>query len=285
MNVLLVIDGREAIPVRAIPFLTNGDVLSPAVVAEVLAGDSEYFRLFNGLTAHRVELGATKPIPTAFWKNTVVSDIDALSDRIKDRQVTHADGPNHWRAGSLECLPAGAFVWRDEFEPRFWATHGPDAETVGRFSSTNEDEWITRNKESEVDFDEESELDFDPFISPDYIARLVMEGFDVTEPVREAVLVIDDQSATKAEPPGAEAACSVIHSTKTRRNTLTPVIELAQKQCRNPKDAAEVWSALLVLAEKKHPPLLGATEDGLQYLKGGVAAIFKRESLRKRLGR
>ncbi len=192
MNVLLVIDGREAIPVRAIPFLTNGDVLSPAVVAEVLAGDSEYFRLFNGLTAHRVEQGATKPIPTAFWKNTVVSDIDALSDRIKDRQATHVDGPSQWRAGSIECLPAGAFVWRDEFEPRFWATHGPDAETVGRFSSTNGDEWITRNKESEVDLEEESELDFDPFIPSDDLTRLVMEGFDLTGLARDSVLGFDE---------------------------------------------------------------------------------------------
>lgn len=78
---------------------------------------------------------------------------------------------------------------------------------------------------------------------------------------------------------------SLTHSTKARRDALTPVIELAQEKCRNPKDTAEVWAALAVLAEKKHPPLLGATEDGLQYLNSGAAAIFKRDSLRKRLGR
>ena len=78
---------------------------------------------------------------------------------------------------------------------------------------------------------------------------------------------------------------TVINSTKARRNTLTPVIEQAQKQCTDPSDTAAVWAALLVLAEKKTAPLIGATEEGLQYLKGGTAEIFKRKSLGQRLAR
>lgn len=79
---------------------------------------------------------------------------------------------------------------------------------------------------------------------------------------------------------------TVTHTTKTpRRDTLTPVIELAKNQCRKPKDTAEVWACLLMLAESKSPPLIGATEEGLQYLKNGMAAIFKRDALRKRLAR
>ena len=78
---------------------------------------------------------------------------------------------------------------------------------------------------------------------------------------------------------------TVIHSTKTRRDTLTPVIEQAQMQCNDPQDTAAVWAALLVLAEKRTAPLIGATEEGLQYLKNGTAASFNREALRKRLGR
>lgn len=80
-------------------------------------------------------------------------------------------------------------------------------------------------------------------------------------------------------------SASVTHSTKARRDILTPVIELAQKQCDNPKDAAEVWAVLAKLADEKKPPLRGATEDGLQYLKNGDVAIFKRGSLKKRLDR
>ena len=96
---------------------------------------------------------------------------------------------------------------------------------------------------------------------------------------------IEALSEPQAAPVMAQSASAVIHSTKARRDILTPVIEFAQKQCRNPQDSAEVWAALQVLAEKKSAPLIGATEDGLQYLKAGAAAIFKRDSLRKRLAR
>ena len=78
----------------------------------------------------------------------------------------------------------------------------------------------------------------------------------------------------------------VRNSTKPkRRDILTPVIEMAQKTCNAPNDTAAVWGVLQVLAEKKQGPLIGSTEDGLQYLEGGTAKIFNRDSLRKRLAR
>jgi hypothetical protein len=76
-----------------------------------------------------------------------------------------------------------------------------------------------------------------------------------------------------------------VQSTKTRRDDLTPVIEHAQSQCRNPKDTAEVWACLQVLAEHKSAPLIGATEDGLQYLKHGTVERLSRDALSKRLAR
>lgn len=98
-------------------------------------------------------------------------------------------------------------------------------------------------------------------------------------PVARAACTPDAPSSVVAE------SASVTHSTKTRRDALAPVIELAQQQCRNPGDVAEVWGALQVLAEKKEKPLLGATEDGLQYLKGGTAVILTRNALKQRLTR
>jgi hypothetical protein len=76
-----------------------------------------------------------------------------------------------------------------------------------------------------------------------------------------------------------------VQSTKTRRDALTPVIEHAQSQCRNPKDTAEVWACLQVLAVKKTPPLFGETEGGLQYRKNGNTEYFTLDSLSKRLAR
>ena len=90
---------------------------------------------------------------------------------------------------------------------------------------------------------------------------------------------------TATPAPVVAVGASLMHSTRARRDTLTPVIELAQSQCRNPRDTAEVWAVLMVLAEKKHPPLIGVTEEGLQYYEAGEAAIFKRKSLGARLTR
>ncbi len=79
---------------------------------------------------------------------------------------------------------------------------------------------------------------------------------------------------------------TVTHSTKPpRRDTLTPVIELAQKQCLNPKDTAEVWVHLSALADSKSPPFIDATDEGLKYLNNGTVNFFNREALRKRLAR
>lgn len=83
----------------------------------------------------------------------------------------------------------------------------------------------------------------------------------------------------------ANKPLNFIHSTKLRRSTLTPVIELAQQKCRDPNDTAEIWIVLTTLAEKKHPPFYGTTEEGLQYLKNGDPKILNRSSLGKRLTR
>jgi hypothetical protein len=104
-------------------------------------------------------------------------------------------------------------------------------------------------------------------------------------PVADTALPWPQAAPVLVESASSEPAGVTIHSTKTRRNTLTPVIEAAQKDCSNSEDTAEVWAVLQTMAEKKVPPLLGATEDGLQYLRAGVAATFSREALRKRLAR
>lgn len=83
----------------------------------------------------------------------------------------------------------------------------------------------------------------------------------------------------------AKGEPTLVHSTKARRDILTPVIELAQTMCRNPKDAAEVWGVMEDLAKKRTSPLFGATEEGIQYWKAGEVVIFGRGSLGKRLAR
>lgn len=83
-----------------------------------------------------------------------------------------------------------------------------------------------------------------------------------------------------------DSASTRVHRTsdmRSRRNLLAPVIELAQRRCEDPSDTAAVWATLQVLAEEKQPPLIGVTEDGLQYRKDGEVAYLNRKALDKRL--
>lgn len=164
MNVIKQIDGREAIPVRAIPLLTNWKVMWPDAVAKALAGNEHYDDYFAGLCAYRIEGGATKPIRATWWQGFAVRNLKALSDRIEADQITKEVGYQKWLKESLAELPAGVFVWKDEYVPMYESRYGSDAmaRIVGRELTPSEIQ--------------ARELDFDPFISAEY-AALVNENF------------------------------------------------------------------------------------------------------------
>lgn len=187
MKVTIEIDGRKAIPVRAIPFLTNWATMSPDVVADALAGEAHHFR---GLTSFRIEGPVHKKIPTTWWENFPCRQLKALSDEIKAKQTTHETGYQEWRSRSIPILPAGVFVWQDEYETRHNYFHGPDGtsyQTQGNWFP--EDEQLTR-----------VELDFDPFIPEPHTQLIVMEGFHQpdakTSPAFESLTELIKQYAT-----------------------------------------------------------------------------------------
>lgn len=84
---------------------------------------------------------------------------------------------------------------------------------------------------------------------------------------------------------GSNERLSVTHSKKMRRDSLTPVIELAQTKCRNPLDAAEVWTSLMVLANDEQGPLLGMRGKNIGYMTGDENKEFTRKALGARLAR
>ena len=283
MSVIIKIEGREAIPVRAIPLLTYWKTVRPDALAQALAGD-EHFYPFEGMKAHRVNGGAV--IRQTYWES-LARELRALSDTIRTTEINHETGLQQYRIESLKKLPPSVYLWLDEFA----TAHARHYRLNNIVHSINEDvEEIELTEEQAHRLTEKRldcvTLDLDPMADASLLA-LAMEGFELTKslPVAsveavEAVEAVPVESAGVLTPPN-----KIIHSTRTRRNDLTPVIEQAQKQCIDPHDTAAVWAALLVLAEKKVAPLLGATEDGLQYLKDGTAEIFTRKSLGKRLTR
>ena len=165
MQVTIEINGRQALPVRAIPLLTDWRVLSPDQVAQILAGEADHWPSFEGLTAHRLHPnGSTEPIPPRWWASWVVRKLQATSDAIEAKQTSHETGVQQWRRESLTQLPAGVFLWRDEFEAAHAREYGPKS-LRARF-----------NPET---FDPSAHaLDFSPYPDPDVAPEhLVLEGF------------------------------------------------------------------------------------------------------------
>lgn len=115
MNCVITINGREAVPVRAIPFITGWRTFSPDAVAMGLAQRCDWGRL-GGLTAYHVaEDGSTHEVLPKEWDG-VASELAALSKRLKKDDPDAAVSYPEWREKSISCLPSHCFVWLDEFE-------------------------------------------------------------------------------------------------------------------------------------------------------------------------
>lgn len=165
MNTTIEINGRQALPVRAIPLLTDWRGLSPDQLAQILAGDSDHWPSFDGLGAHRLHAdGSTEPVPPRRWASWVVRKLQATSDAIKAKQTSHETGYQQWRRESLAQLPAGVFVWRDEFEAAHAGEYGPEG---------------MRARGNPEGFDPSVHiLNFNPHPDPAIAPpRLVLEGF------------------------------------------------------------------------------------------------------------
>lgn len=165
MNVIVMIAGRGAIPVRAIPLLTYRETLSADVLAHALAGD-EHFFYFNNLKAYYLEGGRPKELPQTYWGNIIRTKLKALSDEIGSREVSHDAGLHEWWKASVEALPPGVFVWREQFEPLYHM----------RFI----DGMTTLTEEGVMDPVEQEKrarLDFHPFDTGGIERSFILEGF------------------------------------------------------------------------------------------------------------
>ena len=159
----LLIDGREALPVRAIPYVTGWSV-SPDEVAKGLARQiGPPFARLKDLFAYHVQADSPIRILPKEW-DAVAVRLAALE---KDLKTRFPDGPHEsedprgyaaWRTAATLALPSGVFVWWDEFEREFH-----DA-----FSSEN----LTLRGERSGDRD----LSLNPMFAPGIKERL-FEGF------------------------------------------------------------------------------------------------------------
>lgn len=167
MKVIVEINGRQALPVRAIPLLTDWRVFSADIAAKILSGDSEHWPSFEGLHAYRLlPDGNTEQISPRWW-SWVVNELAAVDEEVSANQPSINIGRQQWRRESLAQLPAGVFVWCDEFEVAHVAEFGPDS---------------MRARSNPCEFDPTTRaLDFNPQPPPDIAPQhLVLEGFSPT---------------------------------------------------------------------------------------------------------
>ncbi|MBL8433517.1 MAG: hypothetical protein JNL99_01140 [Zoogloea sp.] len=115
MSVVVSIEGRDAIPVRAIPFVT-GWKLSPDVLATCLAQSSDWPSHPQNMVGHHImQDGRIAEMLPKEWDG-IVSELQSLSDALHAEEVVEQASYREWRKQSISVLPSHCFVWLDTLE-------------------------------------------------------------------------------------------------------------------------------------------------------------------------
>lgn len=204
---LPIVDGRECVPVRLLPYLTAWRPLSPDVVAQLFSLQHPWHRW--SLTSQYLSTGGTHPgLPASQWDN-VFARLIALELELREEGEGEPQYVKWLRLG-VESLPAGVFVWRDELEVEYGRTFGRVKFVMSRPGLTEftdeeceedldrlvslcansgtseaEDEALERHlKKRELDTQTrvgDGELNFHPLLSLDD-EKLAFEGFESVMP-------------------------------------------------------------------------------------------------------
>ncbi|MCB1908405.1 MAG: hypothetical protein KDH15_13635 [Rhodocyclaceae bacterium] len=108
----------------------------PDEVALVAAHQDGFYRSKPFDTFQIVD-GVARRVAPAQWPQFVI-ELDALSEKLKAEQCSHLEGYARWKDEAIAKLPAGVFVWLEEFQSWFSRTRslltddvGPDEEDGG----------------------------------------------------------------------------------------------------------------------------------------------------------
>ena len=204
MNVIIQIQGREAIPVRAIPLLTYWHFFSPDVVAQTLAAEGFGRAHVHGeLQAYRLEEGVVMVMRQSWWGSWTARELRAHHEKIKATGVHDEVGYQQWRDESLPILPASVFVWKEELESfharnwdsRFRVVCGGIPEDDGEASMPSIDaKFGAYLRDRLADLEKWRELDFSPFMPPE-MSAVVMEGLVA----HQQAATVDAANSSRAE--------------------------------------------------------------------------------------
>lgn len=160
---LPLIDGREVIPVRLIPFITSFQI-GPQRVVKLLAHkeglawpklrDEDKFSAY-----HLPDQGTPARVLPVEW-DRVLDDQKVLEAKIRTGESFEDEKYYDWRRATIEGLPAGVFVWRDEFEAAFLSAHSRECLSIIGTERVGS-----------------RELNFQPMIEAEF-RPIVIEGFE-----------------------------------------------------------------------------------------------------------
>lgn len=109
------IDGwGEALPVRGVPYVGNWEKVSPLWVARYLAQIYPFTKGCAPLAAYHMPDDMPVPMQPREW-GAAVASIEGYEAELKHQHASAAIGYAAWMQGAAEKLPAGVFVWLDEF--------------------------------------------------------------------------------------------------------------------------------------------------------------------------
>ena len=256
------IHGREFIPVRYISYVTGWDV-SPDVIAQILA-HSETFEHFGELYAYHIQTGSPAKMLPKEW-DVIEADLEILEAALRKEEKFKQQNYPEWRKQSIPILPAGVFVWKDEFEQAYTYARNPE-----RLSSQEE-------------IDKIRALNLTPFLPPD-MKKVVFEGFEsiLADSVVGAVIsypapyLLKDHPYFSAE---LEAAVSVwmalyesgeYKSKQAHKKQIKDWLQLYRKAPAFSTEALERITTLVNPQKKGGPPRIenqakfGENEGGLK---------------------
>ena len=212
MQVTLTIDGRMAIPVRAIPFVT-GFELSPDELAELASAPTTLSRYVGSavLEFENRQRLATFTLDAASgyramtprdWEFSKV-EIQCLGQKLKAAERDEGENWAEWRRLAITALPHACFVWLDDFAE--WHQQNrphcmprkPENLRDGEFM-----ELLANGPSPDMDEEVIDRIELAPFI-PREFESLIVEGFSSTqaEPdngcaISEAATVSNDTDTT-----------------------------------------------------------------------------------------
>ena len=190
---------RECVPVRLVPFLTRRQLLTPDHIAQIFSWRHPFGKLrwWSKGTYQLLPDGSYSEMQPRDWDDAT-DQLATLEAALCQQEKFDGELAAEWDRRSVELLPAGVFVWRDELESeyaRLFGEHDFFVERPGLPDWTEDEcEAALDNAIETGSFDAlaetaearlmkrpgDGELSFEPLLAPQ-TRRLVFQGFDAMQ--------------------------------------------------------------------------------------------------------